>query len=479
MPSATPVRRPVSALLVLVAALGATALVSAADTSRRGADGTALDRYVAAADDAFRWQKVAEVRDAGLVAHTLEMISQRWLTPAEVNRTEWSHTLQVIVPAKNPPRTALLFISGGSLRPGRPPRPPAELLAVARATGSVVVELRLIPNQPLIFHGDGRERKEDDLIAYTWSQYLRTGDERWPARLPMTKAAVRAMDATTAFLATPEGGSVTIEDFVVAGASKRGWTAWTTAAVDRRVVGLCPMVIDVLNVETSMDHHHRAYGTFSDAVGDYVHHGIMQWSGTPEARALYTLVDPYSYRDRLTMPKLLLNACGDQFFLPDSSRFYFDDLPGPKYLRYVPNTDHSLKDSDAVSTLSAWHHALLHRTPLPRFAWRHEADGTLAVTAATPPRQVRLWQATNPGARDFRLEKLGKAWTASAVEGRDGVFRARVAPPPAGWTAYLMELTFDLGGPAPLKLTTNVTVIPDSLPFGSLQLPRPKGFLSN
>ena len=43
------------------------------------------------------------------------------------------------------------------------------------------------------------------------------------------------------------------------------------------------------------------------------------------------------------MPKFMVYAAGDQFFLPDSSRFYFDDLKGEKYLRYVPNTDHSLR----------------------------------------------------------------------------------------------------------------------------------------
>jgi PhoPQ-activated pathogenicity-related protein len=87
----------------------------------------------------------------------------------------------------------------------------------------------MVPNQTLVFDGDGQERKEDDLIAFTWARYLKTGDERWPARLPMTKAAVRAMDAATAVLASADGGSAKVDQFVVAGGSKRGWTAWTTA----------------------------------------------------------------------------------------------------------------------------------------------------------------------------------------------------------------------------------------------------------
>jgi PhoPQ-activated pathogenicity-related protein len=465
-------------LLVALLAFSSGLRLAAADTARIGATSTALDRYVARPDPAFRWKKVAEVREEGATSHILDLVSQHWLTPAEVDRPEWRHWLVVIRPDALAHRTGLLVISGGSNRPGPPPKPSRDLVETARATRSVVAELRMVPNQPLVFRQDGRERKEDDLIAYTWDQYLKTGDERWPARLPMTTAAVRAMDAVTAFLATAEGGDAAVETFVVAGGSKRGWTAWTTAIVDRRVVALCPLVIDILNVEVSMAHHHRAYGFFAPAVGDYTTHHIMDWSGAPEAKALYAIEDPFSYRDRLTMPKLLINACGDQFFAPDSSQFHFDELPGVKYLRYIPNADHSLKSTDASRTLAAWHHAILNQTPLPQFSWQQRADGSLMVATKTTPRQVRLWQATNPSARDFRLETLGPVWTATPIEGKDGVFATAVPPPAEGWTAFLMELVFDVGAPAPLKLTTNVIVTPGTLPFPAPDLTRPKGFLS-
>ncbi len=420
---------------------------------------------MAAPDAQYTWRAVISSNVHGCAVTALDMVSQAWLTPNEVNRPLWRHWVLVIRPPDVAHRTALLFISGGSNRDQRVPAPAQPLLEIARQTRSVVVELKQIPNQPLVFHQDGKERYEDDLIAYGWDQFLRGGDPRWLARLPMTKAAVRAMDTVTAFCASPEGGGLTVDRFLVAGASKRGWTTWTTAAVDRRVVGIAPIVIDLLNVVPSFIHHYRAYGFYAPAVQDYVNHGIMDRMDTPELRRLLKIVEPYEYRDRLTLPKLLINACGDQFFLPDSSRFYFDDLKGVKYLRYVPNADHSLRDTDAWQTLLAWQDALLNRRPLPHLEWTFPPDGSIRVRTRDTPLEVRLWQATNPAARDFRLETLGPVWTSTVLQDEGGgVYVGRVPRPERGWTAYLVELTYDLGGPAPLKVTTAVRVEPDTLP---------------
>jgi PhoPQ-activated pathogenicity-related protein len=441
---------------------------------------TALDRYVATPDPAYAWKTVLTTDLGKATVTVIDMTSQTWLTTNEVNRTAWRHWLTVVRPKGATNRTGLLFITGGANRDEKPPKPNAELLQVAVASGSVVAERTMVPNQPLVFGNDGKERVEDDLIAYTWDKYLRTGDERWPARLPMTKSAVRAMDTVTAFTSGAEGGSAPVEKFVVAGGSKRGWTTWTTAAVDRRVVAICPIVIDLLNIEPSFVHHHSAYGFYAPAVGNYVEQGIMNWQGTPEYAALMKIEEPFEYRDRLTMPKLMLNACGDQFFLPDSSQFYFDRLEGPKFLRYVPNTDHSMRNSDAYETIVAWQHAVLNGTPFPRFGWKEEGPATLRVTVQDAPKAVKLWQATNPKARDFRLETLGAVWTSTDLKpDASGAYVGTVTTPSEGWTAYMVELTYDLGAPVPLKLTTPVRVTPVELPHGPGKVEvKPKGFLS-
>jgi PhoPQ-activated pathogenicity-related protein len=51
------------------------------------------------------------------------------------------------------------------------------------------------------------------------------------------------MDTITAVMATPEADP-SGEKFVVSGGSKRGWTTWTAAAVDKRVVAIVPASID-------------------------------------------------------------------------------------------------------------------------------------------------------------------------------------------------------------------------------------------
>ncbi len=438
-----------------------------ASSAVRGADKTALDRYVALPDTNYSHRLISTVPGKGCTTYLLEMTSQSWLTTNEVDRTLWRHWLTITKPDSVASSTALLIIGGGSNEKEAPTEAEATLLKIALATKSVVAGLRLVPNQPLVFKGDGEKRSEDSLIAFCWDKYLRTGDERWPTRLPMTKSAVRAMDTVTSFCGSRAGGAWKVDSFVVAGGSKRGWTTWTTAAVDKRVVAIIPIVIDVLNIEPSFVHHWEAYGFYAPAVGDYEALGIMDWQGTREYRNLMKIEEPYEYRARFTMPKFIINATGDQFFLPDSSQFYFKDLPGIKYLRYVPNADHSLKDTDAWETLSACYDAVLKKAPLPRFTWKFERDGSMTVKTEDEPAAVKLWKATNPNARDFRVETLGKVWTSTDLVPRgDGAYVVKLDKPANGWTAYLVELTYaSKRRPAPFKFTTEVKVVPDTLPY--------------
>ena len=215
-----------------------------------------------------------------------------------------------------------------------------------------------------------------------------------------------------------------------------------------------------------MLHHYAAYGFWAPSIENYVEFKIMDWSGTPQYRELLKIEEPYQYRQRLTMPKFLVNAAGDQFFLPDSSQFYFNELPGVKYLRYVPNADHSLRGSDAYETLLACYHAVINKIPLPQFSWTLEKDGSIRVKTKDKPTIVKLWSATNPDARDFRMETLGPKYESTELSDQGGgVYVGEVPEPPKGWRAFFVELTYPSGCPAPFKFTTQVRVVPDTLPY--------------
>ncbi len=457
-------------LLLLLCALNVFAQAPAPAPAVGASDATALDRYVAAPDASYKYELVSTLPGNGYTAYVLELTSQTWRAPNEVDRTVWKHWLTIIKPAEVKHSTGFLYITGGNNGNPAPKAPDSNLLNVATLTKSIVAELRMVPNQPLTFSDDKTARVEDGIIAYTWDKFMKGGDDQWPLRLPMTKSAVRAMDTVQSFCNSAAGGNVRVDSFVVSGGSKRGWTTWTTAAVDKRVVAIAPLVIDLLNIVPSFQHHLAVYGYYAPAVGDYEVMGLMGKEDTPQYKALMKIEEPYEYRQRLTMPKLIVNATGDQFFLPDSWQFYYRDLLGDNRLRYVPNADHSLGRTDAWFSVLAWYNAFLNKTPVPQYDWKIEKDGTIRVTSKDKPSEVKLWQASNGGARDFRLSSIGPRWKATPLTAQaNGEYVAKVTLPKTGWTAYMVELTFPSGlGLAPFKFTTGVKVIPDVEPARAL-----------
>ena len=449
---------------IAICGLIATAIATAQEAPK--SPRTALDDYVAKPDSTYKW-RLAETREASdHTIYAIELTSQTWRKPEEVDRTVWKHWLMVARPKEVTSKTGFLFVTGGSHRDTPPDNVEDFIARMAVGTKSIVAELKNVPNQPLEFTGGGRKMVEDDLITFTWNKYIETGDKEWPARLPMVKSAVRAMDAIQEFSASKEGGGLKVEKFTVAGGSKRGWTTWCTAAVDPRVVAIAPIVIDVLNVRKSMRNHLEAYGFWAPSVGDYVRGGLVMKENDPRYIDLLSIEDPYVYRDRYTMPKFVINAAGDQFFTPDSSRFYFHDLPGEKLLRYVPNTDHSLRDSDGRESLVAFYDSVVRNFKRPKYTWKFLDDGSIRVETPDQPKEVKVWSGHNPDARDFRLEEVGpiyKSTTLTATE--PGVYVGKIAAPEKGFTAFFIELTYDIKSAFPLKVTTDVRVLPEVHPF--------------
>jgi PhoPQ-activated pathogenicity-related protein len=104
-----------------------------------------------------------------------------------------------------------------------------------------------------------------------------------------------------------------------------------------------------------------------------------------------------------------------------------------------------------------------------------EKDGAIRVVTKDKPTEVKLWQATNPEARDFRIETLGPKYTSTVLADQGGgVYVGKVPEPAKGWTAFFVELTFPTGNPAPFKFTTEVRVLPDTLPYKFVPKGRPE-----
>jgi|HubBroStandDraft_1064217.scaffolds.fasta_scaffold29182_2 PhoPQ-activated pathogenicity-related protein len=429
-----------------------------------------LNAYVRKPDPSFGWRLHHWIEGANHRAAVLELTSQTWLTAAQVDRPVWKHWLTLVIPPEIKHDTAFLHITGGQHGDPAPEKAIGRFIKMAVETGTVVAELQNVPNQPLTFaERPGEPLIEDAIIAHRQVGFLESRDPEALVRLPMVKSGVAAMTAIQQFTASEAGGGTEVARFVVSGGSKRGWTTWLAGAVDRRVRAIIPIVINVLNQDQVIRHHWGAMGFFSPALKDYVEHGLVPGKiGDPGLVEVRRIEDPMGYMGRraMRMPKLIINAVGDEFFPPDATRYSFRKLPPVKRLRVLPNSRHSTEGTDIFDTMLAFYDAVLNDRPLPDYHWRVGKDGAVVVRPSEPPREALLWRATNPERRDFRVDTLGeRAFEATPLIPRnDGTVVARVAAPERGFTAWFVELTFEGATRYPFKFTTEVFVTPDVLP---------------
>ncbi|MCP4782300.1 MAG: phenylacetic acid degradation protein [Fuerstiella sp.] len=406
----------------------------------------ALQNYVSRPEPDFAWKSVGDIdTEAGRV-HQLRVTSQKW------HDIVWQHAVEVYEPEKLIfPGHALLFVNGGN-KPGSPDEGDMKMgLQLAQMCGARVVMLHQVPNQPL-FGG----RTEDDLITDTWLKYLETGDETWPLLFPMVKSAVKTMDAVQELAETEWDQS--IDHFVITGASKRGWTSWLTPVVDKRICATAPIVIDVLNFRAQMNHQLESWGKFSEQIIDYTSKGLVKRpdeSESPREAALRTMMDPFTYRQQLTLPKLLIVGTNDPYWVVDAMNLYWDDLKGQRYIRQVPNAGHGLdggRDS-ALTTLAIFFRHVAAAHELPEHLWTLADDDnnlTLTMTAAPSPENVRFWTATSDDL-DFRDDR----WTSTELPAKEAKWVGQIDVPTSGHVAVFGELEFHLDG-HPWSLTTLV-----------------------
>ncbi len=339
-----------------------------------------LDDFVKK-NDIFDYTVRETIRDLTRI----ELISQVW------KGITWKHTVLIVTPSSITSDQALLYITGSySGKLEYLSNQSGELNAVrwiAETTGSPVAVLFDVPNQP--YQG----MVEDEIISYTVGKFVESGDPEWLLLFPMTKSAVRAMDAVSDYFSKK---GISLKGYTVTGASKRGWTTWLTSAVDGRVKAIAPMVYNNLNVPEQVRNQVKLLGSFSPELKDYYQRGLFDLllKGDKVALEAVRLIDPFTYLDRITMPKLIINGANDQFWAINADQFYYDRLLGEKRILYLPNSDHSLQDRDRLlSTLKTFHEMTSRgeKLPDPKAEATYDDDG--ALITAYPEEGAYVWTA--------------------------------------------------------------------------------------
>jgi PhoPQ-activated pathogenicity-related protein len=457
------IRRSLCAVLMAVICAGVS-------SQERGVEpAEALAAYVAKADASFAWRLNRRYVHRGADIFEAQLDSQTW--QGEL----WKHQLLIVRPHRvRDERHAVMVVGGGRWRDeydavmtDAPLPEDGELfVTIARLLDAPVVVLGQVPYQPLF------DLTEDRLIAHTFERYLATGDSEWPLLLPMVKSVVRAFDAGSA--ASEREWGAPLERFTVIGGSKRGWTTWLTATVDLRVTAIAPAVIDALNMERHFPHQVQAWGAPSEEIRPYTDLGLDRILASSEGAELRRIVDPFSYRAELAVPKLVILATNDEFFPPDSANLYFEELREPKHLLYLPNQPHSIRDYEpVVRSLRALHAASADGEQLPGVEWEYRigpAALTLCIRAEDGARGVRLWRAVSADRdlRDAQWEQVARSGASAA--------RFILDPPEQGYVALVGEAAFGRGLRA-FKLSTSLAVVAaeNEPPYGTRPAGRGEG----
>jgi PhoPQ-activated pathogenicity-related protein len=470
--------------------------------------------YVHTDDGAFAWRDTGKVLHSDSVlaenawtGYLLNVTSQKWLTPADFVGSIghiWTHSVLVVVPNRTKYADAAAMWITGNGNDGAPDQLPSNTdedvlvcAALAVTTGTVCTVLYQIPNAPVVFAADPlkKSRSEDALVAFTWAQYMLHDRARpeWISYFPMGKAAIKTMDATTEFVAQKFGR--TLKRWVTAGASKRGATTWFTgAAADPRIIGIIPVVFDVLSFRAGVQHMWQTLGNWTFAFTDYRDMNVTLYlnDGSDNLDVLAAQMDPLAYKENLTMAKIIVDATGDEFFQPQDDDFWWGQLPGETLRIMADNAEHSFATGALylVTAAEAWFKMLLDGTPRPTFSWTIANDTgaiTVTTTGEQPVAVVNRMTTTLDGyRRDFRLvagntpanpctvgipvpvfgsaclkpilwigNTIGPASTVGDVQ----TWVATQDPPLVGWRAWLVELYYNSTTPGLLQqYTTQVAV---------------------
>ncbi|MFN5439828.1 MAG: PhoPQ-activated pathogenicity-related family protein [Bacteroidota bacterium] len=411
----------------------------------------AFEHYLNNGDTHYNYQVKDSSKIGNTTAYQILLTSQQW------RGITWRHQLTVIVPNNLQHNGALVIVAGGANTNEQPNWTNNDKMwpiaaQMAAANQSIVAILKQTPNQPLMGN-----LKEDELISYTLHQYKKDGDASWPLLFPMVKSAMRSMDAIQDF--GKSRFQKNIDQFFISGASKRGWTTWLTAATqDARVKAIAPMVIDMLNMPATLNYQFKSYGAYSDQIEDYVKLEIPQSTSSKKGKAVTTMIDPYSYRSKLSIPKMIFIGTNDEYWTVDAIKWYIKEIPGQTMVHYVPNAGHDLGGgAQALQTLSALYGKMLNNEsyPLVDNSIKTENGKVLVDLKVNPAelKEVQIWSATSTDL-DFRNEKFGSASLGKGAAEN----HIEVELPATGYKAFYVDFKYQ-GSKGPYSSSTRMYLL--------------------
>lgn len=397
---------------------------------------TALKNYIFNNDKTYNWEQKDSLTIGKTKLYHILLTSQQW------HNITWRHQITVLVPSTVSYQNAMLFITGGSNKDMQPNWTKADglwppLAEIAEKNKAIVAILRQAPNQPLF---DGLT--EDGLISHTLHQFKKDHDYSWPLLFPMVKSAVKAMDAVQDF--SKQKLQKNIQDFTITGASKRGWTTWLSAAIDDpRVKAIAPMVIDMLNMPATLNYQFETYGEYSVEIEDYVKLGIPQSTSSPDGQKINTMIDPFAYRSKLSVPKMLFIGTNDPYWTVDATKHYWAQIPGQNMIHYVPNAGHNLGGGkQAFETLGAFWGLVKNNQILPICNWKvtdNQQGAEMVLTAEKKDLiEANVWETTSAD-KDFR----NNLWLSRKLKYEDASQIKITQPyPKKGHQAFYIDLKY-------------------------------------
>ena len=172
--------------------------------------------------------------------------------------------------------------------------------------------------------------------------------------------------------------------------------------------------------------------------------------------------------------------------MPDDNFYFWDKLPAPKYLKTIPNAEHSDIGNILLTIMDVgtFFVSVVNDYKLPQTNWTFEnVDNTARINfwTDTVPVEIVLWYATtlpdNPK-RDFRLfagpdpneptpQFIFWQKKETTAVGKQ-LYRGEVNEPEVGWTGSFIEATYSFkinGDVKVFQITSQVNIVPNTFPY--------------